>query len=207
MASARKKLQTDAMESVVTLPPPDIQVLNVRVIGDSPLICHKFSDKCRKQIEDKQGQKAKTAKGARDPEQEFRDALYDLGNGKFGFPASAFKNAMISACRYVDGIAMTKVTGALFVMGDLIELKASKPRMRTDTVRIGKPPNKIASIAYRPEFETWSVELSIRFNARVLSKEQIINLLANAGFHVGVGDWRPERKGTFGMFRVEGRAA
>lgn len=59
-----------------------------------------------------------------------------------------------------------------------------------------------ADIRYRGEFREWSADLAIRFNASVLSAEQITNLFNMAGFGVGVGEWRPERSGSFGMFHV-----
>jgi hypothetical protein len=42
----------------------------------------------------------------------------------------------------------------------------------------------------------------VRFNANVLSAAQIVNLFNTAGFGVGIGEWRPEKDGQFGMFHV-----
>jgi hypothetical protein len=186
----------------VAIPKPEIKIVELSIIGDSSMLCHRFSEKSKKQIEDKQQQEAKTAKGKRDPKAEFEASLYPLSKGKYGFPASAFKKAMVGACTFVDG--MTKVTarGALFVMGDLIELKGAKPTMHTSFVRLARGGS--ADIRYRAEFKEWSCKLQIRYNAKVVSTEQIMNLLANAGFSIGVGDWRPEKDGTHGMFHVKG---
>ena len=60
-----------------------------------------------------------------------------------------------------------------------------------------------ADIRYRGEFPVWRVTFTIRHNANVLSAEQIINLFNVGGFAIGVGDWRPQRNGSFGMFHVE----
>jgi len=65
--------------------------------------------------------------------------------------------------------------------------------------------NGAADIRYRPEFDPWSVDLEIKYNAAVLSAEQIVNLVNLAGFSVGVGDWRPEKSGTHGTFHIEGK--
>ena len=40
-------------------------------------------------------------------------------------------------------------------------------------------------------------------NVNVLSVEQIINLFNVAGFGIGVGEWRPEKDGSYGLFHVE----
>ena len=44
--------------------------------------------------------------------------------------------------------------------------------------------------------------MTIRHNARALTAEQIVNLINTGGFAVGVGEWRPEKNGQFGLFHV-----
>ena len=51
----------------------------------------------------------------------------------------------------------------------------------------------VADLRYRAEYFPWACEFVVRFNKRVLSPEQIINLLDTAGFAVGLHEWRPER--------------
>lgn len=59
-----------------------------------------------------------------------------------------------------------------------------------------------ADIRYRPEFKHWRVKLPIKYNADKISLEQLVNLFNLAGFGVGVGEWRPEKDGQYGMFHV-----
>ena len=61
-----------------------------------------------------------------------------------------------------------------------------------------------ADIRYRAEFKKWKATLTIRYNAHVISTEQIINLYHVAGFSIGIGDWRPQKEGSHGMFHVAG---
>jgi hypothetical protein len=42
-----------------------------------------------------------------------------------------------------------------------------------------------------------------RSNASVLSADQITNLFNVAGFGVGIGEWRPQKNGSFGRLHVE----
>lgn len=177
----------------------DTLSLYVRGVGAS-LICHRFSERNVGLIEAKQQKLAPQAKEARDPEREMRDALYLDEHGAYCFPAVAFKNAIVSACRHTD-ITMTKARGAFHVLGDLLPLENyDGPHLRRDRVVIGRGTT---SIAYRPEFREWEVELQLRYSAAALSGEQLVNLVEIAGFAVGVGDWRPERNGSHGMFEVK----
>lgn len=194
----------------IELPPLNIQRMTLRLIGDSPLITHKWSEKAKKQMLDKQMKRAKTAKEAKDPFRDYCEALYWLdempdsptpeiiGESRFGFPAIGFKAAAVDACSHVDGVTKVEARGAFHIIGELIEIEG-KPRMREDVTRVGMGT---ADLRYRPEFSPWAVALEIRYNANVLSAEQIVNLFNTAGFGIGVGEWRPQRDGSYGLFHV-----
>lgn len=182
----------------------DIQVLKLTLIGDSPLICHAWSEKAKSMMRDKQMGKARQKREVKSPEKDFKDSLYPMPGGKFGFPAVGFKSAAVSAARHVEGLKMTELRGALHIMGDMVQIEG-KPTVREDMVRVGMGA---ADIRYRGEFKTWKAHLTIRFNARMLTPEQIAGLFNAAGFGVGIGEWRPERNGSFGCFHVaSGREA
>lgn len=184
---------------VIEIPPVVIRTMPIRIVGDSPLISHKWSDKAKQMMLDKQMGKAVPKKEPKDPEQEYRDSLYEHPDGGYGFPSVAFKAAAVSACRSVDGIKMTEARAAFHVPGELVKIDGT-PEMREDMVRIGMGT---ADIRYRGEFKQWSATLLIRFNENVLTPSQIVNLFNVAGFGVGIGEWRPEKDGSYGMFHVE----
>lgn len=186
-------------EQEITLPKLNIQTIEIGLVGDSALICHAWSSKAKKGMLDKQMKKAKIAKEAKDPEQDFKESLYHLPGGKHGFPAVAFKSAAVDACSHVEGVTKVEARGAFHIVGDMIEIEG-KPTMREDMVRIGMG---VADIRFRGEFKQWGCTLRVRFNANVLSAEQIVNLFNTAGFAIGVGEWRPQKDGSFGMFHVE----
>jgi hypothetical protein len=190
----------------------------LRLIGDSPLIVHRWSEKARRQMLDKQMKRAKTAKDAKDPAKDFADSLYvisgeprvaelpdgtmgisNAGKCTFGFPTVGFKAAAVSACRDIDGAKMSEARGRFHVEGELAEIESPGPTAREDMVRVGMGT---ADIRYRAEFKQWAVVLSIVYNASAISAEQIVNYFNLAGFGVGVGEWRPEKDGSYGRFHV-----
>ena len=186
-------------EVAIELPRLNLQHLSLTLIGDSPLICHKWSEKAKKMMLDKQMKKATTKKAAKDPHQDYLDSLYEHPEGGYGFPAVAFKSAAVSACRAIDGVTMVQARGSFHVLGELVKIDG-KPSMREDMVRIGMGT---ADIRYRGEFKEWKAEIVVRFNANVMSADQLVNLFNHAGFHVGVGENRPEKSGgNYGMFQV-----
>lgn len=183
----------------IVIPPIEIHRMKIQLVGDSPLIVHRWSEKAKKQILEKQMKIAQPGKTAKDPEQDFQDSLYIHPEGGFGFPAIAFKAAAVSACRFSDGTKMTFARGAFHIEGELVKIEGDEPIMREDMVRVGMGT---ADIRYRGEFKNWSVTIPVSFNKHALSEAQIINLFNLAGFGVGVGEWRPEKDGSNGRFHV-----
>jgi len=183
----------------IIVPKYDIRTTEVTIVGDAPLICHAWSEKAKKMMLDKQMGVPNEGKEPKNPEKDFEDSLYHLPGGGYGFPSVAFKSAAVTACTSM-GKSITKVAArqAFHIVGDMVRIDGT-PTPREDMVRIGMGT---ADIRYRGEFRTWSCKLMIRYNARVLTVEQIVNLLNVAGFAVGVGEWRPEKDGMFGLFHV-----
>ena len=175
-----------------------VEGLKLRLVGTSALIVHKWSEKAKKQMLDKQMKRASQGKAAKDPEEDYRESLYIRPDGSYGFPAVAFKAAAVRAGTYCD-MKMVFLRGAFHVEGDLVLIEG-EPEPREDMVRVGMGT---ADIRYRPQFPKWATELDITFNNRALTAEQIVNLFEIAGFAVGVGEWRPEKDGQFGRFQVE----
>ena len=179
----------------------DIREFTIIIVGDSPLICHAWSEKAKKSIRDKQQKKAATKKETRDPEAEFKSSLYPMPDGHgFGFPAVAFKSAAVDACSHVDGITKVVARGAFHINEALLKIEGDEPTMREDMVRLAMG---VADLRFRGEFKQWKVTIPLRYNASVISTEQIVNLFNTGGFAVGIGEMRPARNGSFGMFHVE----
>lgn len=183
---------------------PIKKYMTIELIGETPLIMHKMSEKSKKMIRDKQQKKAKKVREARNPKQEFMDAMYTDGNGGYLFPARAFKAAAVEACRQADGITMASARQMFFVKGlknaEWVGIESDKPIMREDVVTIGQGTT---DLRYRPEFKNWKTAIKVEFLEDVISPEQIVNIFELAGFCSGIGEDRPNKKGhTFGMFTV-----
>jgi hypothetical protein len=189
--------------TTVTLPPLQIETVNVTLIGDTPLIVHRWSEKAKKQMLDKQMKKASAGKEAKDPERDFRESLYVLEDGSYGFPIIGFKAAAVTACTSIGSMTKVAARQAFHVDGEFAVIEGDEPQMREDMVRVGMGT---ADIRYRGEFKNWWTTISVKFNANVMSAEQILNLMQTAGFAVGVGEWRPEKDGQYGRFHVASAA-
>lgn len=201
MVAKKKAEETEE----VKIPQLKIKTVKVRIVGTSPLITHAWGEKAKRQMREKQQKQAKMAKEAKDPVADFESAKYKDAKGRDCIPSVALKNAMVTAATLVE-IHKTKTRMGVFVDGDLLPLKFAKCVMREDMVRVGGMA-KTADIRYRPEYQEWSIDVSIQYNSHVFTVEQVVNLLRVAGFSVGLCEWRPEKNGQFGRFDIDMKEA
>ena len=175
----------------------------IRIIGETSLICHNFDEKTRKQMLDKQTGAATAGRAKKNVDQLFKDSLYPFPGGGYGFPANAFKLAAVRGATEL-GLKMTNMRQAFHTEGIQNEAGASlvkligKPTPRQDPVRL---PGS-ADIRIRAEFLSWSCDIPVTFNVNTMSGELLLSIFQQAGFSVGIGDWRPEKNGDHGRWRL-----
>lgn len=210
---ARKK-QTESVS--IEIPEISQQTAKITIVGDTPLIVKAFSQKAKEEILETQQKKAKkTAKGENVWEtfidslhwitpkpKEYTEEAFEkaLKNGaRFGFPATGIKECITSGA-YRKKLVKDKVTmySAFHIDGELCEIKGDL-NMREDSAR--NPMTGGAVVVTRPEFKNWKIEFTIRYD-NTYSLEQLINFINLGGFGCGIGCWRVEKGGQFGMFHV-----
>lgn len=194
--------------------PPTVEIdaitterLLVPIVGTSPLIVHRFSEKAKRQMLDKK-QGRTTPKEPCDPVEEYEAALYRMTDGRYGFPVVSFKAASIAAARFYPKkqLNMTQarqfffITGEVSATGEMLVEIAGEPRMREDVVRVGMGGT---DLRYRPEFWPWRTTLDVTYVPSVLQRSTLLSLIDAGGMGVGIGEWRPEKDGTFGTFRID----
>lgn len=226
MAATKKSTE------VITIQPVEKVTAEITIVGESPLIVHAWSEKAKREILDSQQGKSKGKKKAvRNPVEDFIRSMYWLSGmpeipevatpeeceeifndaiakgARFGFPAVAIKKAAVSAA-YRQGITKDKVSanGSFWLNGiddvEFVEIETDEPPvMREDMVKIGMGT---ADLRYRGEFRNWKCRCRISFLKNgVFSLENIISMINLGGFSCGLGEWRTEKGGISGAFRVQ----
>ena len=70
--------------------------------------------------------------------------------------------------------------------------------IREDAVTIGISTR---GLTYRPEYPEWQVRIAIEFNPRLVSQEQLLALVDQAGWGIGICEGRPEKSSALGWGR------
>jgi hypothetical protein len=185
--------------------------LILRNIAGARLVVHNFSEKAKKEIRDKQQKKVKKAKEERNPKAEFLEARYIDGKGRECVPITAFKKSIVTAATAFDDMKKVALRQSIFVYStdnpaaDLLPIetwsgKAAIGMMREDAVTIGI---NTRGLSYRPEYQEWQLRVTVEYNSRMLSEEQLLALVTQAGWGVGICEGRPEKTSALGWGRYE----
>ena len=197
------------------------EIVRVVLVGTSPMIVNNFSEKSVTEMEDArrltpdQKREAKrTPRPPVDPEERYQAARVLDDEGRDCFPARWVKAAFVTATKYPDvTIPGTQLRGAVFVRGDLIPIqytgdpsREGAPFLRRDVVRVGKFPNKVPDLRYRPEYRAWTLPIEVEYEPKLITLAALHHLIRRAGSSVGLGEWRPEKSpaGIYGRFDIEG---
>lgn len=197
-------------DAVISLERIQRETAVIEIKGTAPLIVHAWSQKAREQMLAKQ-QGKKVRKEAKNPDDDFQASRYKFADGSGdGFPVTAFKKATIAGGGRIFGkaVKMTELRQNLLFLPDglgtdgmqLVALQAAPPVLREDMVRISMGTS---DIRHRAMYEDWSAVLRIEYISSLIDLGSIVALV-DAGGTNGIGEWRPEKSGSFGTFQVVG---
>lgn len=119
--------------------------------------------------------------------------------GRICVPPQGVKATMITASAQIKTFKKTQLRTALFIEGQSVPITFKEMIPRMDMTRnsgMGRTPD----VRFRPSFRDWKARVIVQF-AETLSPATVVDLL-NRGGAVGLCEWRPEKNGTFGTFRV-----
>ncbi len=213
-------------QEIIEIKPIEMAQTQITIVGDTPLIMHAWSEKAKRMMLEAQQGKAKQFKN---PVEDFISSMYWLtgkpeipdewteeeaesafntaiqNGARFGFPVTALKQAAISAS-FRKGWSKDKASlrGVFFIdggWGDMMEIVSDPPVMREDMVKVGMGT---ADLRYRGEFRNWSATFTLKYDVNGQYKlDKLVNMLNAGGVVCGIGEWRPERDGQFGMYHVQ----
>jgi hypothetical protein len=190
-------------ETKVTITPPKMATARVKITGTAPYLQNRFSSENRDKMlatqkEGSAAKKTRKAKAPKDFEKVYRGSMHISKEGWPGIPATALRNAMIDACRLTE-MDMVRAKMCIFIVAQgldaenlepLIKIEG-EPRMHIERVKVGMASTDLAA---RAIFEKWSAKFEIEWDDDVFKAQDIVNLLARAGWQVGIGAGRPLSK-------------
>ena len=219
MAKAKKVAEAPTLgRQEVQITAPRMRVAEFVITGTSPYVQQAWSKKAIEQIKNTQqaGQQAKSKKN-REPKDFikcYEESIHRSTEGWAGFPASAIRAAMISACRLV-AFKMTLAKMSIFTEPDgfdvvdgqpLVKIIKGEPAYCEHMVRIQQTVDLRSRAMWQPG---WQALVRIRFDLDQFSLTDVTNLMHRVGAQVGLGEGRADSRSSTGMgwgfFTIEGQ--
>jgi len=169
-------------------------------------------------LRDKTGKKSKSAARPSLEDEAASHVHYD-GDGRACMPATMLLASLMNAGvfirldqkRQLSTKESSLLPGLLFLEaesfplllpGDSDEANWGYSPWRYE-VRQGRNPNGGEAVCIvRPLFEKWAISFTAMLDIDELAEDTFLRLFTLAGTRIGTGDFRPQRKGSFGMFAV-----
>jgi hypothetical protein len=182
-----------------------MKTIKVRIEGMTPYLMHRFSDNSEA---DKATRRIKVTQPS--PREEAERVAYKNEDGTFYFNAYAIVGTLGNAgvnhkmrgsrksLKFIVPSAVRVATDKITVLNGNGPAKNFEVDSRPVTI----PATKGRIMRHRPRFDKWSAEFDLIVNEKLLDPEQVHILLNEAGESIGIGDFRPEKRGPFGTFRV-----
>lgn len=143
------------------------------------------------------------------------EKIYRDKEGHIGLSPDMLLAALVNAGRKVK-IGKTQVsTATTTTLFDFFQLKSDflilangrdqeapiwVPDQRRGVSNQSKSPTAVCIV--RPKFDEWAFEVTCTFDEKVAGRDTMMKLFKEAGSSQGVGSFRPNRKGRYGMFVV-----
>lgn len=169
----------------------------VEIKGVSPYLMHKFG-------EEEADTKVQRKVGKKDYEAEVNKALYQSPDGEIYVPSAQIKGCLIEAGKQMRVVGKGKATysklfGA-FVIVEPDTIPMLNQNWETDARAVVIQRARI--IRYRPKFKEWGLKFNIISLEENINDDVIRQGLEIGGNYSGIGDFRPQKKGSFGRFMV-----
>lgn len=187
-------------------------LVNAEIVGTGSMLQNRFTD--HSEVEgDKATRKVLQTKGT--PREQAAVKLYIEPTGDLLYhPGSAIARLLREAGgnHKMKGTRKTVkylVPSAVLVMDDTVPLYHADTGKRlvaknaeVDSRPVVIPSTKGRIMAHRPRHDRWMMRFRLRVNDDLLPLDLIHQLLTEGGQQLGIGDFRPEKGGPFGVFNV-----
>lgn len=187
--------------------------VRVKAVGLTPLLVNRMPEETLLALRDPTQKKSRNASKPT-PREEADTKVYVDANRRPYLPVKNIMSCLIAAGQFVrlDGKRQVSTAQKTVLPGfltptemtvNLLDSKGKPSSWEVD-VQAGRNPNGGEAVCIvRPRFDEWSFTTEFNIDTTEIEEKLMRNLFDIAGSRVGLGDFRPARKGTYGCWRVE----
>jgi hypothetical protein len=179
--------------------------IKVTINGVSPLICNKFTDKAA--LAATTGVSSNNRGELLTPQETAEEKLY-MHKKKACIPQPNLLASIIEGGRFhkiknrsVTTMQKSMIPSCFDIKGTMLPIK-TKDGWEVDERPVRIPATGGRILAYRPKFNDWQLQFDATLDTDIISVNLMREILDDAGKRIGLGDYRPDRKGPFGKYKV-----
>lgn len=179
--------------------------IKITLGGVSPLICNRFTEAAQQAVSQSSGSTFRGDKGT--PREQAKPKVYTGIKGRPVLPAVNLLASFVEAGRFIkSGRSKLSTTRSSLVPAGLSikepEMQISPSKWEVDSRPVVIPSTNGRIMCHRPRFDEWKIGCTLVVDDTLFSERIIRELVDIAGKRIGVGDFRPSRRGPFGRFEV-----
>lgn len=173
--------------------------------GTSPLLMNRFTEENEISVSSGRSKSTKAGKGT--PREQAEPRCYKDKDGILYIPGTNIFSCIIQAGTFFK-LGKAKVTtqkSSLIPAGiimESLECSLDTRDFEVDSRRVVIPATGGAIMAHRPRLDVWKTTFAINVDDEIFDPDFVREIIDAAGSKVGLGDFRPQRKGPFGRFVV-----
>jgi hypothetical protein len=175
-----------------------LSTIHVQIEGIAPLLINRFHEEAAAEA----SSGIHSRKERLGPDDDATSRLYPQNGNGATFPAENIRQSIIGASSRTKigrRSATTDIAAAVYLFPEMLPLSGE---WHTDSRAVVIPATKGRILRHRPMFNEWSIAFDIQINTDLVSERMVREIVDNAGALVGLGDFRPARKGPYGRFQI-----
>ncbi len=185
--------------------------IKVLIHGSTPLLMNRFTESAERAVSGSH-KTAMTSGNKGTPREQAEPKCYKDKDGYLFIPAPNMFRCIIDAGKYIKAgkAKITTQKSSLvpsFLALEEIECPLSVDGVRTkdfevDSRSVVIPATGGRIMAHRPRLDVWTLGFTLTLDEKEADVSLVRTLVDHAGSKIGLGDFRPDRKGPFGKFKV-----
>lgn len=182
-----------------------MKFIEVEITGTTPLICNRYTDLAAAAATNGTRSTRNGDKGL--PREQAEQKLYTDHDGTLVIPTSNILRCLIDAGKFFkDGKSkITTLKSSIipaYVGIEGVCTPIISPGWEVDIRPVVIPATGGRILAYRPRFDAWQLQFVILLDDEGIKLNLLRDIVDAAGTRIGLGDFRPDRKGPYGRFVV-----
>jgi len=172
--------------------------IDIEITGITPLLMNRFN------IDEQKVKKDKDIL----PREAARRVCYVDEDEKLYYPTVNIFACLVEAGKFhkdgkvkVTTARSSLVPAGVMILGEIVYFK-SPETWEVDSRAVVVPSTGGRIVCHRPRLDNWCIDFTLTLDLKMFSPKFIRTLIDDAGTKIGLGDFRPARKGIYGRFVV-----